>query len=73
MKVARELRRPGDVIVALETALPVKFADTLVEAIGQEPPRPATLVGLESLPRRCTVLPANAGRVKALVAEHDRT
>jgi threonine synthase len=72
VKVARELRRPGELIVALETALPVKFADTLVEAIGQEPPRPDALVGLESRPRRCAVLPANAERVKALIAEHDR-
>jgi threonine synthase len=71
VKVARELRRPGEVIVALETALPVKFEETVVEAIGTRPPRPPTLQGLEERPRRCAVLPASAERVKALIASHD--
>jgi len=71
VQVARELRLPGEVIVALETALPVKFAETLVEAIGTPPLRPAALVGLEDRPRRCAVLPADAERVKALIASHD--
>jgi len=71
VKVARELRRPGEVVVALETALPVKFAETIVEAVGMQPPRPAALQGLEERPRRCTVLPADAERVKSLIATHD--
>jgi len=71
VKVARELRQPGEIVIALETALPVKFADTLVEAIGHTPPRPAGLDGLEQRPRRCTVLPAGAEPVKALIARHD--
>ncbi|HET7525061.1 MAG TPA: threonine synthase [Burkholderiaceae bacterium] len=71
VKVARELRRPGEAIVALETALPVKFAETIVEAVGTAPPRPAALLGLEERARRCTVLPASADRVKALIAAHD--
>jgi threonine synthase len=71
IKVARELRLPGETIVALETALPVKFAETIVEAIGTSPPRPAALVGLEDLPRRCVVLPADAEPVKSLIAAHD--
>jgi threonine synthase len=72
LKVARELRQPGETVVVLETALPVKFSETIVEAIGQQPPRPAALAGLESLPRRVAVLPADAARVKALIAAHDR-
>jgi threonine synthase len=71
LKVARELRRPGETVVVLETALPVKFSETIVEAIGQQPPRPHALEGLESLPRRCEVLPADPARVKALIAAHD--
>jgi threonine synthase len=69
--VARVLRRPGETVIALETALPAKFADTIVEAIGQQPPRPPALQGLEAQPRRCTVLPPNAERVKALIAAAD--
>jgi threonine synthase len=71
VRVARELRRSGEVIVALETALPVKFEETVVEAIGDRPLRPPALRGLEDRPRRCTVLPASAESVKALIAAHD--
>jgi len=72
LKVARELRRAGEVVIVLETALPVKFSETIVEAIGEPPPRPAALAGLESLPRRVEVLPADAARVKALIAARGR-
>jgi threonine synthase len=71
LKVARELRRPEETVVVLETALPVKFSETIVEAIGEPPPRPPALVGLEALPRRCDVLPADASRVKALIEARD--
>jgi threonine synthase len=71
LRVARALRKPGEQVIVLETALPVKFAETIVEAIGQAPPRPAASVGLESLPRRVQVLPASAEAVKAVIAAHD--
>ena len=58
-------------MICLETALPAKFGETIVEALGQQPPRPAALAGIESLPRRCDVLPADVARVKALIATHD--
>jgi len=40
-------------------------------AIGTPPQRPVALMGLEDRPRRCVVLPADAERVKALIAAHD--
>ena len=59
-------------IVALETALPVKFAETIVEAIGTLTAAAGSLTGLETLPRRCQLLPAETPtRVKALIAAHD--
>jgi threonine synthase len=69
--VARALRRADETVVAFETALPAKFAQTITEAVGIDAPRPAALVGLEALPRRCSVLPADAAAVKALIAAHD--
>jgi threonine synthase len=57
-------------MVVLETALPVKFAATIVEALGREPERPAKFVGIEKLPKRVTVLPADAAQVKAYIAAH---
>ncbi|HEY0885253.1 MAG TPA: threonine synthase [Ramlibacter sp.] len=70
LKVARERRRPGETMIVLETALPIKFAATIVEALGREPQRPARFEGIEGLPRRVTVLPASAQAVKDFIASH---
>lgn len=70
LKVAREHLSPGVPMVVLETALPIKFAETIVEALGHEPDRPARFVGIEALPKRVTKLPADAQAVKAYIAEH---
>lgn len=70
LKVARHFVQPGVPMIVLETALPIKFAATIVEALGHEPDRPARFQGIEDLPKRVTVLPADAARVKAFVAAH---
>lgn len=70
VKVAREHLTPGVPMVVLETALPIKFAETIVEALGHEPERPAAYAGIESLPKRVQVMPADAARIKAYIAEH---
>ena len=55
-------------IVVLETALPVKFAETIVEAIGTAPQRPDRFVGIEDAPRRVVELPNDAEAVKRYIA-----
>jgi threonine synthase len=70
VKVAREQRLPGVTTLVLETALPAKFAATIREALGREPLVPPVLADLEQRPRHCTVMPADAERVKAYIAEH---
>jgi threonine synthase len=70
LKVAREYRQPGVPMIVLETALPIKFAATIVEALGREPDRPSRFDGIERLPRRVTVLPASAQVVKDFIAGH---
>lgn len=67
VKVAREYRQSGVPMIVLETALPIKFAATIVEAIGREPERPARFAGIEDLPKRVQVMPADAARVKAYI------
>lgn len=67
VKVAREHLEPGVPMLVLETALPIKFADTLVEALGREPDRPAKFAGIEALPKRVQVLDADVQAVKALI------
>ena len=68
LKVARENREAGVPMIVLETAQPVKFAETIQEALGCAPPRPADFDGIEQLPQRVTVLQADAAAVKALIA-----
>jgi threonine synthase len=70
LTVAREQRAAGVPMIVLETALPIKFAATIVEALGREPERPARFEGLERLPRRVTVLPADAQAVKQFIVAH---
>jgi threonine synthase len=70
LKVAREHARPGETMIVLETALPAKFAATIVEAIGRAPELPPALADLESRPRRFTVVKADAGGVKAFIEQH---
>jgi threonine synthase len=70
LKVAREHRVAGTTTIVLETALPIKFAATIVEALGREPERPPQFEGIERLPRRVTVLPASAEAVKDFIAAH---
>ncbi|HZF84324.1 MAG TPA: threonine synthase [Burkholderiaceae bacterium] len=70
LKVARAYVEPGVPMVVLETALPIKFAATIVEALGHEPDRPKQFEGIESLPKRVVKLPADAEAVKRYIAEH---
>ena len=70
VKVAREHQTAGVPMVVLETALPIKFAETIVEALGREPERPAKFNGIEALPKRVQVMPADVEKVKAYISSH---
>jgi threonine synthase len=62
------LAEPGIPMVCLETALPAKFAATIVEALGREPDRPASTVGIEHRPQRVTEIDVDADAVRAFIA-----
>jgi threonine synthase len=68
LKVALEHRDSGVPMIVLETALPIKFAATIVEALGREPERPVKFEGIEALPKRVQVMDADVAAIKALVA-----
>ena len=68
--VARELRQTGENVVVLETALPIKFAETIREALGRDPERPAKFDGIEALPKRVQVMGADAVAVKRYITDH---
>ena len=68
VKVARQHESPNVPMIVLEPALPIKFAATLVEALGREPDRPPRFEGIEALPRRVLQLPAQVAAVQACIA-----
>jgi len=70
VKVAREHQQTGVPMLVLETALPIKFASTLVEALGREPYRPAQFNGIEALPKRVQIMPADTALIKQYIATH---
>ncbi len=67
IKVGLERREPGVPLVCLETAQPAKFAETIREALGREPARPEAFRGLEKLPQRFELVPADAEAVKRYI------
>ncbi|MDD5478187.1 threonine synthase [Rhodoferax sp.] len=70
VKVAREHLQAGVPMIVLETALPIKFAATIVEATGREPDRPARFEGIEALPKRVTHMAADAQAIQQFIAQH---
>ncbi|MCX8098883.1 MAG: threonine synthase [Casimicrobiaceae bacterium] len=69
VKVARELAPGGMQTLVLETAQPVKFASTVREALGFEPPLTEAQRAMLAQAQRVTVIPPQLERVKALIAE----
>ncbi len=68
IKVGMEQRRPSLPLICLETALPAKFEETIVEALGRQPERPVGLEGVEALPQRCEVMGTDVAKLKAYIA-----
>ena len=64
VKVGLQHREAGVPLICMETALPAKFADTIREALGRAPVRPAGFENLEELPQRFEVIKPDAQAVK---------
>ncbi len=69
LRVGLEHHQPSVPLICLETALPVKFAESIIEAIGHEPERPAGFENLEDLPQRSVVKDADVKAIKAFIKE----
>ena len=70
VRVARRLLAAGEIsgpVVVLETALPVKFAETITQATGIVPPRPERFSEIEDLPRHVTRIPVDADAVRRVI------
>ncbi len=69
LKVALENRQPGQTMIVLETAQPAKFEETIREALGCEPVRPAELAGIEQLEQHVVVMDPDVAAIKQFVVE----
>jgi threonine synthase len=70
LKVGLEHREPGVPLLCLETALPVKFAATIREALGRDPETPPGFEGLENRSQRVQVMAPDAAAVKGFIVQH---
>ena len=68
VRVARDHVEDGVPMVVLETARPVKFADTIAEAIGRAPEVPEAYAHLADLPQHTVELPRDVAALKAYLA-----
>ncbi|MDP3537285.1 MAG: threonine synthase [Azonexus sp.] len=69
LKVALEHRTAGLPMIVLETAQPAKFEETIREALGTEPVRPADMVGIENLPQQVVVMAPDVAAIKQFIVE----
>ncbi len=70
VRAAQECDLHGVPVICLATAHPAKFGEAVVRATGQEPPLPPALEGLDQLPVRCRVMPANLDEIRTYVADN---
>jgi len=68
IKVGLEHREQDVPLVCMQTAQPAKFAETIREALGREPQRPAGFENLEKLPQRFEIMDADVGQVKHYIS-----
>jgi threonine synthase len=70
VKVGLRFREPGVPLVCLETALPIKFEATILEALGRKPACPEAFRGIEDRPQRVTVMAPDVAQVRAFIEAH---
>ena len=70
LKVGAGFRDAEAPMLVLETAQAAKFEETIVEALGEQPPRPDGFDHLEALPQRVEVMAVDVDAVKAFIRQH---
>ncbi|HPF57367.1 MAG TPA: threonine synthase [Candidatus Competibacteraceae bacterium] len=71
IKVGLEYREEGIPLLCLETALPAKFEESIVEALGRSPERPAGYEDIEALPQRFEVMDADVDKIKEYIRQEN--
>jgi len=68
IKVGLAQRRAGLPLICLETALPAKFEETIIEALKRKPERPAELENIENLAQHYVVMDVDVTQLKDYIA-----
>jgi threonine synthase len=69
IRVAGIQREPRYPMICFETALPVKFDATIVEALGEHAPRPPGFEGIEARAQRYEAMQPDSERLKHFIGE----
>ena len=70
VKVAREHLQVGIPMIVLETALPIKFEETIEIALGRPAECPSAFKDIKSKPQRVENIDADVNQVKAFITTH---
>jgi threonine synthase len=70
LKVGLNYREKNIPLICLETALPAKFSESIVEAIGAEPSRPDGYDNLEDLSQHYVEMDADAAEIKVFISSN---
>ena len=70
VKVAREHLQAGIPMLVLETALPIKFEETIEVALGRPAECPPAFKDIKSLPQRVENMDADVNQVKNFITAH---
>jgi threonine synthase len=70
VKVAREYLQKDIPMLVLETALPIKFEETILEALGRPAECPSAFTNIKSLPQRVEFIPADVNVVKQFITQY---
>ena len=70
IKVAREHLQVGVPMLVLETALPIKFEETIQEALGRPAECPPAFKDIQSAPQRVENIDADVTQVKSFITTH---
>ena len=70
VKVAHEYLQKGIPMLVLETALPIKFEETILEALGRPAECSPAFKDIKSLPQRVEHIPADVNVVKQFITQH---
>jgi threonine synthase len=70
IKVAREYLQENIPMLVLETALPIKFEETIQEALGRPADCPAPFRNIQAKPQRVVNMPAVPSKIKEFIQTH---